>query len=71
MVFAQNFDWPVNLAIELATIYDIWSSNGSQIRPSGSKPATSWLPTTPDLHPNVITCDNGIKISGNSTSYHL
>jgi len=27
------------------------------------KAATLWLPTTPDLHPYVITCDTGIKIS--------
>jgi len=29
-------DWPVNLAIELATIYDIYSLNGPQVRPFGS-----------------------------------
>jgi len=28
-------NWPVNLAIELATICDIYSSDGSQMRPSG------------------------------------
>jgi len=49
--------------------------------PSGSiklvcmeKPTSSWLPTTPDLHPYVITCDTGINLSkmvGNSASCPL
>jgi len=42
-----------NLVIKLATIYNIQSSNGPQVKPSGivqllhmEKPNTSWLPTT-------------------------
>jgi len=48
------------------------------VRPSGSvqllhmeKPATLWLPTTPDLHLYVTTCNIGVKLSkmvGNSAS---
>jgi len=34
------------------------------------KPATSWFPTIPDLHPYVIACGTGLKklskIAGNS-----
>jgi len=35
---------------------------------------TLWLPTTPNLHPYVITCDTGVKLSkmaGNSSSCPL
>jgi len=51
------------------------------MRPSGNvqlvwmeKPTTLWLPITPELHPYVITCDTGIKLSkmaGNSANCPL
>jgi len=46
-------DWPESLAIRLATICDIWNSNGPQVRPSSSvnfnmwkNLPLPWLPTT-------------------------
>jgi len=29
--------------------------------PQVEKPTTSWIPTIPNLHPYVITCDTGVK----------
>jgi len=50
--------WPESLAIKLANIQ---SSNGPQVRPSGSfnfymwkNPPLLWLLTTPDLHPYIL-----------------
>jgi len=61
------YNQPESLAIELAGICNIKSSNGPHVKPSGSvqlllmeKLTILWLPTTPD-HPYVITCDTGVK----------
>jgi len=61
-------DWPESLVIKLATICDILSSNGPQVRLSSSVNFNMWkdlplpwLPTTPDLHLYMIICDSGIK----------